>query len=136
MSYTCTFITIAPDSKAQKGEIPVSSRAKKPIHVIQYELLTQNPYKFGHEELIFEVYLEKEGLKDISDNEKKEIWDKLFEKGHPCLRASTLTKKYGFGAHYNQQGKIAIYSMNSKDYQGFISDDKVEKLPAMRTKRK
>ena len=98
MSYASTFITIAPDSNAKKGEIPDLNRVKKPIHLIQYILLTQNPYKFGHEELIFEVYIEKENLQDISKKEKKEIWNRLFEKGHPCLRASTLTKKYGFGA--------------------------------------
>ena len=135
MSYKSTFITIAPDSDAERGEIKASNRAKKPAHIIQHELLMQNPYKFNHEELIFEVYLEKEGLDDVSHNEKIEIWDKLFKKEHPCLRASALTKKYGFGAHYNQDGKIALYPIDSEKYQDFVNDDEVKKLPAMRTKR-
>ncbi|MEM7347729.1 MAG: DUF6157 family protein, partial [Chloroflexota bacterium] len=99
MPYTNTFITVAEDCPlTENSEIPVSNRAKKPMHIIQYELLTENPYKYSHQALIFEVYLEKEGIEIASEDERQEIWDQLFAKEHPCLRASALTKRYGFGA--------------------------------------
>ncbi len=137
MPYTNTFITIAEDCPVEgQSEVPTSTRAKKPMHIIQYELLTQNPYTYSHEELIFEVYLAKEGMTDISENERQAVWDQLFAKEHPCLRVSALTKRYGFGAHYNEAGKIALYPLESAEYQTFVADDETKKLAAMRTKRK
>lgn len=135
MSYKETFITISPDCPVDKSEIPVSNRAKKPLHIIQYELLINNPYKFDHKRLVFEVYLIKEGLENKSETERKEIWKKLFSKGHPCLRASALTKRYGFGGHYDENGKIAIYPMESDQYQKFVNNRSIKKLAGMKSKR-
>lgn len=135
MSYKETFITVAPDCPIDKSEIPVSNRAKKPVHIIQYELLINNPYKFNHQELTFEVYLRKGDISCKTEKERTEIWKKLFSKGHPCLRASPLTKRYGFGAHYNENGKIALYPIEGKAYENFITDNSVKKLAGMKSKR-
>jgi hypothetical protein len=51
------------------------------------------------------------------------------------MRASPLTKKYGWGAHYDVQGKIALYSVESKEYQRIINDASIKKFSAMRSKR-
>lgn len=135
MSYKETFITVAPDCPIDKSEIPVSNRAEKPVHIIQYELLINNPYKFNHQELTFEVYLRKGDISCKTEKERTEIWKKLFSKGHPCLRASPLTKRYGFGAHYNENGKIALYPIEGKAYENFITDNSVKKLAGMKSKR-
>ena len=135
MSYKETFITVAPDCPVSQSEIPVSNRAKEPMHIIQYKLLVKNPYKFDHMELVFEVYLKKEGLESLDETEKEKKWNELFKKGHPCLRASALTKRYGFGAHYDAFGKIARYPMESKTYQTFVNDESIKKLAGMKSKR-
>lgn len=136
MCYTNTFIKIAEDCPVDKSEIPVSNREQKPAHIIQYELLMKSPYQFGHEDLIYEVYItQKEIPQNISAKEAAQIKKELFAKGHPCLRASALTKRYGFGAHYNQNGKIAIYPIESEQYEMFVNDPAVKKLPAMKSKR-
>ncbi len=136
MSYKNTFILVAPDCPVEVSEVPVSKRAKKPIHLLQYELLTANPYTYDHQELIFEVHLLKEGIENISESERQEIWGRLLQKGHPCLRTSALIKRYGFGAHYNEEGKIAIYPMESEGYQQFEEDYLVKKLLGMRSRKK
>lgn len=136
MCYINTFIKVAEDCPVEKGEIPVAKKDKKPAHLIQYELLKNNPYKFGHEDLIFEVFIkQKEIPEETLAKDKEKIRTELFSKGHPCLRASALTKRYGFGAHYNDEGKIAIYPMESKEYESFLADKAVKKFPAMRTKK-
>ena len=135
MAYTDTFITIAADCPIDSSEIPISNREKKPIHIIQYELLMQKPYTYDHKTLLFETYLIKESLQDISADEKQIIWHKLFSKGQPCLRASALTKRYGFGAHYNDEGKIALYPMESKSYKKFVNSKEIEKRAGMKNKR-
>jgi hypothetical protein len=135
MPYKNTLVTVAADCPVKKSEIPVPRGNKIPQHLHQYTLLTNEPYALGHEELTFEVYLRKEGLENESEAEKQNIWAKLFEKEHPCLRASSLTKRYGFGAHYNSEGKIAIYPMESPEYKKLLDDKIITKLPAMNSKR-
>ncbi|HET8809026.1 MAG TPA: DUF6157 family protein [Flavobacteriaceae bacterium] len=136
MGYKNTFIKVAEDCPVTKSEIPVSSREKIPIHIFQYELLSKHPYKLGHEELVFEVYLKQNGFpENISDAEAEKIREQLFSKGHPCMRASALTKRYGFGAHYDEDGKIALYPMESEEYRTFLKNASIEKVVAMRRKK-
>ncbi|WP_423149141.1 DUF6157 family protein [Rubrolithibacter danxiaensis] len=136
MCYTNTFIKVSEDCPVKQSEIPVQKKDNKPAHVIQYELLINNPYKFGHEDLIFEVFIRQKGIpEETPAAEMEKIKEELFSKGHPCLRASALTKRYGFGAHYNEEQKIAIYPMESKEYNAFLNDKSVKILNAMRTKR-
>lgn len=136
MSYTNTFIKVADDCPVDKSETPLSKKDKKPLHLIQYELLKENPYKFDHEGLIYEVFVKhKEIPEKVLEKDAEKIKTELFSKGHPCLRASALTKRYGFGAHYDEKGKIAIYPMESKEYEAFMADETVKVISAMRTKK-
>ncbi len=116
MSYINTFIKVADDCPVDKSEIPVAKKDRKPLHLIQYELLKDNPYTIDHEGLIYESFVQqKEIPADTLKEESEKIKAELFSKGHPCLRASALTKRYGFGAHYDDKGKIAIYPVESKE---------------------
>ena len=62
MSYKNTFVKISEDCPVVEAKIPLAKNGKKPMHLIQYELLTQNPYRFDHEELIWEVYVRQKEL--------------------------------------------------------------------------
>jgi hypothetical protein len=136
MSYTRTFIQVSADCPVQKSEIPVAKKNAVPAHVIQYELLTRHPYQFGHEDLVYEVYVRQKGIPPaVLATDAAKVRAELFSKGHPCLRASSLTKRYGFGAHYNEAGKIALYPVESPEYEQFVQDAAVRKLPAMRNKK-
>ncbi|MCP4429329.1 MAG: hypothetical protein GY803_33010 [Chloroflexi bacterium] len=140
MSYTNTFIQVSEDCPTSSGIVPVAKSKRTPIHLIQYELLSQNPYTYDHRELIFEVHVRRSGIsQDELSNRRAEIWDDLFQKGHPCLRVSALTKRYGWGAHYDENGKIALYAMEAERYQQIIQaeeDGKTKLLTAFRNKRK
>ncbi len=61
--------------------------------------------------------------------------DAFHSKGQPCMRASALVKRYGFGAQYDRQGRIAIYGMDSQEYARFCADGRVKKLKGMLGKR-
>lgn len=138
MAYSETFITVAPDSSATTGIVPVPKRAKIPAHVIQYELLTEKPYHYTHDDLVYEVYVRQQGYSagELADR-GDEIRVQLLSKGHPCMRASALTKQYGWGAHYDQAGRIALYAVDSDEYRRFVEtlDGTPNLLSAMRRKR-
>lgn len=121
MSYTHTFIQVAADCPVEVGTIPANKKDSKTAHLIQYELLSQNPYKYAQGELIYEVHVQHKQIPQSEiDARGAEIRQELFAKNHPCLRASMLPKKHGWGVHYNKEGKIAIYPMESEAYQQFV----------------
>jgi len=137
MAYTNTLITVAEDCPIESRELPISDRNKIPLHLVAYNLLTQQPYTLNHKELTFELFKHKEGLTSkLDEDEKQELWSELFKKGHPCLRASSLTKRYGYGAHYDEYGKIALYPIESQKYEELMKNQDIKKIAAMRSKRK
>jgi Family of unknown function (DUF6157) len=135
--YTNTFIQVAPDSPAISAIVPEVKGESKTVAVLEHELLSHHPYTFTNEELIFEVYVRRQGLSDADIQERRqELWDELFSKSHACMRASALTKRYGWGVHYDQHGKMALYPLGSDGYERFVRDtDGLKLLVAMRSKR-
>lgn len=136
--HTNTFIQVAPNCAATTGMVPPSRGGARTIPLIEYELLSARPYKLTQHELIFETQVRH---KDISPAETKHrrtvIWDELFRKPHPCMRASLLPKKSGWGVHYDQRGRIAIYAVNSAEYARFtqVTPGGPQLLFAMRSRR-
>lgn len=136
MSYINTFIKVSEDCPVQHSEVPVNKPDKKPAHLIQYELLMDNPYTYAHEDLVYEVFIRQKKIPvDVLEKEGVQIRKELFSKGHPCLRASALIKRYGFGAHYNEKGKIALYPVETEQYRQFVNDTSLVKLNGMKSKR-
>jgi len=57
--------------------------------------------------------------------ELKQAREQFFSKEQSCLRTSPLTKIYGFGIHFDGHGKVAIYGMETPEYEKFIADRNV-----------
>ena len=132
-NYFNTFIEIAEDCPVNQGEVPPIRGEKKSIANLQFEMLYDHPYEFTSDEVLFSVFAQR---KQISKRDWEEVRINYFSKGQPCFRASPLTKRYGWGIHSNEEGKIAMFSMDSPEYQDFIKDDSIPKVKAMRSKRK
>jgi hypothetical protein len=130
-NYKDAFIQVADDSPAKSGEVP-PAKAEKSVANIQFELLARNPYKYTSDDVVFQTYAIRKGL---NEDELAEEREKFFSKGQPCLRASPLTKRYGWGVHSNSEGKVAIYGVDSKEYADFSKSEKIEIVKAMRSKR-
>src|SRR6266487_4390443 len=61
---------------------------------------------------------------------------KFLSKGHPHLRVSPLTKRYGWGIHNNVAGKIALIAVESSRYKQLLADPHTTKVKAFRSTRK
>jgi hypothetical protein len=131
-NYFDTFIEVAEDTKASSGTKPPSKDDHKTVAEMQYALIARSPYKYTSDDVLFRVYAERN---DISKEEHKEARDQFFSKGQACLRASPLTKTYGFGVHSNSEGKIALYGMETPEYEKLTKDTKVKKVKAMKSAR-
>ncbi|MEQ8552803.1 MAG: DUF6157 family protein [Cyclobacteriaceae bacterium] len=132
-NYQNTFIEIAEDCPIQMGAIPPLKGDKRSIANLQFEMVHSNPYKYTSDDVLFSVFAQR---KDLTPDEIDEARTQFFSKGQPCFRSSPLTKRYGWGVHSNEEGKIAIYGSETEAYQKFIVDASLSKVKAMRSSRK
>lgn len=130
-NYYNTFIAVAPDSPATSGEIPPQKKDKT-IAGIAYEMIEAGPYKYTSDDVLFEVFAKRN---DVCSNDRKAEREEFFSKGQACFRASPLTKRYGWGVHFDKQGKMAIYGADTAEYKKFLKDKNLAQFVAVRSKR-
>lgn len=131
-NYFNTLIEIAEDCPLDRGEVPPTKGDKKSVASLQFEMLQAHPYAFTSDDVLFTVFATRNDIPDDALDEQRHLF---FSKGQPCLRASPLTKNYGWGVHSDVEGRIALYSVDSEEYQRLLADDAVIKKKAMRSRR-
>ena len=130
-NYFDTFIEVAEDTKANSGTKP-PTKEKRTVAEMQYELIAKNPYKHTSDDILFQVFADRN---DLTKAEYKQAREQFFSKGQACFRTSPLTKTYGFGIHSNSNGKVALYGMETQEYQSFLADTKIKKVKAMKSSK-
>lgn len=106
-NYYEAFIQVAPDSPVSTAVVPVRKGANKSVPLLEYEFLTANPYFYTQEDLIFAVYVQRLAIPPGELESRREaLWAEFFSKSHACLRASSLPKRYGWGVHFDKEGKL------------------------------
>lgn len=131
-NYKNTFIEIAEDCPTTNGEVPLTKGNTKTVATIQFEMVKKNPYKFTSDDILFQVYADRN---DLTKNEYKKAREQFFSKGQPCFRASPLTKRYGWGVHYDHEGKMAIFGAESVEYEKFSKDKTLKVVKAMKSSK-
>lgn len=131
-NYFNTFIQVADDSPAVAGEVPPVKGDNKTAANIQFEMVKQHPYTYTSDDVLFAVYAQKN---DLTKSELKKAREQFFSKGQPCFRASPLTKRYGWGVHSDENGKIALYGCETEAYKNFSTDKKLTVVKAMKSAR-
>lgn len=129
-NYQNAFIEVAADSPAVSGEVPPLKTDKKTSAQIQFEMVSRHPYKFTSDDVLFQVYAEKN---DLTESELVKARQVFFSKGQACLRASPLTKRYGWGIHHDQDGKIAMYGYGTEEYNKLVTDKNLKVVRAMKS---
>jgi uncharacterized protein DUF6157 len=131
-NYTNTFICVAEDCKKMESEVPPLKLDKpKSIARMQFEMITENPFQFTSDDIIFQIHCERKGISQ-TDEERKSF----FSKGQPCFRSSPLAKTYGWGFHYDEQSRVALVAMNDEKYEILSNSPELAVLKAMRSSRK
>ncbi|WP_248962145.1 DUF6157 family protein [Sphaerisporangium perillae] len=135
VNYYRTFIAVADDCPVTEGVVPQARGGKKTVAVLQYEMLAGNPYVYTQEDVLFESWLRRQEPADLPENEVARLRDEFFAKPQPCVRASPLPKKFGWGLACDAEGRVALCPMESKEYQDFLAGDTMKILKAMRSAR-
>lgn len=111
-NYVDTFITVAPDCPVSVGTIP-PARTNPSVAARTFARILAEPYRRTSDEVIFSVYADRE---DLPESDRALARTRFFSKGQPCLRASDLAKKYGWGIHHDAAGRVALYGRESAAY--------------------
>lgn len=129
-NYINTFIEVAEDCRVDRGEAPPVKRRSLTAANIQFNMIKNNPYKYTSDEVLFQVFADKQ---DLTKGEYEKAREIFFSKGQPCLRASPLTKRYGWGIHSNKDGKIAMFGCETAEYERLTQDQSIKIIKAMKS---
>lgn len=130
-NYYNTLIEVAEDCPATHGEIP-PMKGSKSVANLQYEMLQGHPYEFTSDDILFAVFAQRNQIPEEELAEQRALF---FAKGQACFRASPLTKRYGWGVHSNDEGRIALFGVETEAYQEMAANSAIEKTKAMRSSR-
>lgn len=135
---TDTFVLVAEDCPAALGTVPPERAGAPSVAVLEYGLLSTAPYAYTLQDLIYEVHRRRRALSpDELAGQADAIRAALFSKPHPCMRASPLPKRYGWGIHHDRAGRLALYGRESEAYRDLASRpaEEITVVRAMRNRR-
>ena len=124
-NYINTFIEIAGDCPLVSAKSP-PCKDEKTAARIEYEMLIDHPYQYTSDDVLYESHGKRKGLNR----------ETFFSKGQPCFRASALTKRYGWGVHSDEGGKVALFPVESDEYKKLIADPSIKHVKAMNSQKK
>lgn len=130
-NYQDSFIEAAEDCPVAVAEPPPGA-GEKTIAAMQFELLANAPYRHTSDDVVFTVHADRAG---IPDAERAVARERFFAKGQPCLRSSPLAKRYGWGFHFDTDGRVALVPAGSDEYARLAAEPGIRHAKAMRLKR-
>lgn len=113
-NYVDTFIAVADDSRRTTGTVPPTGE-QATVARLTWEVLTAAPpYSLTSDDVLFAVHVVRTGVGERDRTAAKEAF---LARSHPCMRASPLTKSYGWGIYSNATGHVALYGMETQEYR-------------------
>jgi Family of unknown function (DUF6157) len=128
-NYFRVLITASADSKANAGTIPAKPGT---IASLQFSLLAAQPYALTSDELLFEVYVQRNGIASSDRDRERAAFS---ARPNPCLRTSPLVKVFGWGLHHDSAGKVAVLGVETEAYRALCADPDTTCVPGMRSRR-
>jgi hypothetical protein len=108
---------------------------------LQHAMLTTRPGHYTQEEVLLassprlRARADVDALDQLPHEEVQRLLEECFTQPRACLRASPLGKTYGWGLHYDGQGRITAHAVDSDDYTRLSQDTSLIQLKAMRSRR-
>ncbi|PZS27122.1 MAG: hypothetical protein DLM61_17290 [Pseudonocardiales bacterium] len=100
----------------------------------QYAMLAAAPGQWTQEDVLLASSPQVRGL-DIDGAELRRLGQEYFSQPRACLRASPLPKSFGWGLHYDADGRITLHAVDSPEYAQLRNDASLTQLRAMRSSR-
>lgn len=131
-NYQSTFIHVADEAQVTSPEIPPVSDSGPGIAELEYHLITEHPYEYTSDDVLFEVHALRHG---VADAEREAAREEFFSKPQACLRSSPLAKRYGWGIHHDADSKVALVGVGTERYAQLAADPGLEQVRALQPTR-
>lgn len=136
VDYVNAFIACSEDSTATEAVEPPGPGS---VAAMTWQMISHDPYRYTSGDVIFAVYADRHG---IPEPERAAARQEFYWRGQPCLRTSDLGRRYGWGIHADDQGRVALVPVGTPEYDAFAaghvpgsSGTEVKVVPAMRRTR-
>ena len=133
--YTDTFVAVAEDCRATSGEVPPRRPGPPSVAAVQHALLAGAPGRWTQEDVLLASAPGVRGRADLDDEERERLREEYFAAPRACLRASPLPKTYGWGLHFDGQGRITLHAVGSPEYERLSRHPGLTQVKAMRSRR-
>lgn len=134
-NYRSTFIGVAEDCPVTEAEEPPSRAGRTSAARLHLQLARDEAGVHTQEQILFRTHCNAKDLDPAVHPEGGARWQELFAEGQPCLRASALAKRYGWGFHFDDEGRVTAVPVGSVEYRRHTADPDLRQLRAMRSKR-
>jgi hypothetical protein len=98
-------------------------------------MLTGDPGRWTQEDVLLACAPAVRSRPDLDDEEMDRIRQEYFAQPRACLRASPLPKTFGWGLHYDAEGRITLHAVDSPEYATLSTDTTLTQLRALRSSR-
>jgi len=135
VGYTNTFIACSEDCPVTTGEVPLDRSSGPTVASTQYAMLVDAPGHWTQEDVLFASSPDVRGRSDLRTDDLERLREVHFAQPRECLRASPLPKSFGWGLHFDSEGRITLHAVDSPGYARLRSDSSIHQLRSMRSRR-
>ena len=117
-------VVVALDSPVTVAAPPPPGRRGRSVAEVQYELLATEPFRWTENEVLFESWWRRQDAAASASAAEKEraraVW---LEGSRPCLRASPLPQRYGWGLLFDEDDRVALCGVESDEYRALAAGE-------------
>lgn len=118
VDYLDTFIAVAEDCPAAQGTAPPCHPQNPSVAARTFQMVAEHPYRFTSGDVIFTVFADRRG---VPEEQRAARRDEFYSTGQACLRCSDLAKRFGWGIHADDSGRVALIGVETPEYAEFLS---------------
>ena len=117
-------VVVALDCPTDEAVAPPPGRRGPSVAEVQHAMLTAEPFRWTENEVLFESWWRRQDVATTASDAEKEQARALWSQGsRPCLRASPLPQRYGWGLLFDEDDRVALCAVESDEYRSLASGE-------------
>ncbi len=117
-------VLVAQDCPVPAATVPPPGRRGTSVAEAQYALVSAEPFTWTENEVLFESWWRRqEGSATASPQDRERAWSEWSTGSRPCLRASPLPMRYGWGLLFDEHDRVALCPVESEEYRALAAGD-------------